>query len=207
VTSFEFTDLTVSDQFVKKMFERVVDPTVISFKEDELMPAFVDFEEKPLFPGEDDRTREQTKLMVTSPSIKEIRTVIANKTSGLKVLAKGRLNNIGRKLKAARLAVSLDSSKKEAIELDVNSMIEKFYSQNQQAQVDVTHYKPQDKYGTTTMKLSQVSPMMQVMLERNTYKKINEGTRKIFGVCSDKILNGNTVEELATMFDMYMRDY
>lgn len=192
----------VSDQYVKKMFEKYVDPTIINFKEDEMMTNFADFEEKPLFPGEEERTKEQTKLMLTSPSCKELKSTLGNKMSGLKALTKGRLNNIGRKLKAARLAVSLDSTKKEAVSLDVASMLEKFYSQNQQKQIDVAQYRPQDKYGSSVIKLSQVSPMMQVMLERPTYKKINEGSRNFFGVCSDKILNGNTVEELAMNFEL-----
>lgn len=192
----------VSDQYVKKMFEKFVDPSVINFKEDEMMTNFADYEEKPLFPGEEERTKEQTKLMVSSNSIKDLRSAIGGKIAGIKALTKGRLNNLGRKLKAARLAVSLDSTKKEAVALDVASMVEKFYTQNQQKQVDVEKYRPQAKYGSTSFKMSQVSPMMQNLLERPTYKKINEGTRNFFGVCSDKILNGNTVEELSLAFDL-----
>lgn len=166
-----------------------------------MIASLVDFEEKPLFPAEEAHTKEIIRLSQNSQSIKDLKAAIGAKFVGLKPLTKGKLANVGRKLKAAKLAISLNETKRDSISMDVGSMLEKFFSRNIQNQVDVTLYKPQDKYGTGPFKLSQISPMMQTLIQRQTYKKIHGGTRKMFGVCSTNILKGETLDELAVNYE------
>lgn len=191
----------VSDQYVQKLFDKFIDQQILNFNEDDMMTSLVDFEEKPLFPGEDDRTRETQSLTQNRQSIKDLKNAIGSRFAGLKPLTKGKLANVGRKLKAAKLAISLNESKRDSISMDVTSMLDKFFTQNTQHQFDVTQYKPQSKYGSTHFRLSQISPMLQTIIDRESYKKIHEGARNMFGVSSSTVLKGMGLDELAVNYE------
>lgn len=198
---FEFNDIIVSDQYVQKLFDRYIDPLILNFNEDEMMNNFIDLEEKPLFPDQEAKSKETALLTQNRQSVKDLKNTLGSKFSGLKQMTRGKLANMGKKLKAAKLAISLNESKREAISMDIQTMLQKFYDQNDKKEIDMSEYKPQDKYGMVNFKLSQVSPMMQVLIERENYKKMFEGSRNFFGVVSNKILNGKSADQLSIEFD------
>jgi len=204
VSRFEFTNIMVSDQYLHNLFTKLVDSRVLNFKEDDIMTNMIEVVEKPIFPKLEQKQRELASLPPT-PSIKEIRGVLASKFSGLKPLTKGKLSNLEKKLKSAHLAIAMDPSKKDNLSLDINSMIEKFYSSKLPNPEELTTNKPPDKFGVSSFNMFQVSPMMQTLLQNDTYKQVKQGKRNLFGVCSNNIVKGKTEEELSRDFEQYPR--
>lgn len=190
----------VSDQYLHNLFTKLVDSRVLNFKEDDIMTNMIEVVEKPIFPKLEQKQRELASLQPT-PSIKEIRGVLGSKFSGLKPMTKGKLANLEKKLKSAQLAIAMDPSKKDNLVLDINSMIEKFYSSKQANTEELILNKPPDKFGISSFNMFQVSPMMQTLLQNDTYKQVKQGKRNLFGVCSNNIVKGKTEEELARDFE------
>ena len=191
---YEFTNIIVSDQYLHNLFTKYIDSRVLNFKEDEIMTNNVEFIEKPLFPKVEQRQKEQA-LMTQTPSLKEIKAVFANKLSGLKPLTKGKIANLEKKLKSAHLAIATDESKREDSILDINSMLEKFFSTKAPPPEETVNRKPPEKYGVTSFNMFQISPMMKTLLASETYKQVKQGKRNLFGVCSNAIVKGKTKEE------------
>lgn len=190
-----------SPQYIQKLFHKYIDSKVLNFKEDEIITNLVELEERPLFPDLDKTLKEQAKNM-NSKSVKEIRSILAGKFSGLKAMTKGKLASLDKKLRSAQLSMALNEKNRENILLDIESMLQKFFSQNLQKQDNSSQpFFPQDHYGEMSFKLSQVSPMIQTLLQKDAYKKVKLGNRQMFGITGDKILRGRSVDEMGKEFD------
>jgi len=191
----------VSDQYVHKLFERYIDAQVLNIKEDEFMPSFVEIEDRHFFPTVENTLKEQAKLM-TSKSSKELKAILTQKFSGFRALTKGKMATLYRKLRSAELAISMDETKTESITHDVNQLVQKFFTQSTQKTEEEVAEQPVDKYGSTNFQMYQVSPMLETVLKRDTYKKIKQGKRQLFGVCSNNIVEGSTIKELGEKFEI-----
>lgn len=192
----------VSDQYIQTMLEKYIDSAVLNFKDDDIITALVEVEEKPLFPTVDKLLQDQAETAKYNMDFVEIRDGVRARFALLDEISnKSKLSNLHKKLKSAHLAMALDESNKDNILLDLHTMISKFFSKNNQNQNNLEILKTEDVNGVTPFSLYQISPSLQDALQKLTYKKIQGGKRKMFGVPSNQIVQGYSPAELAHVFE------
>jgi hypothetical protein len=192
----------VSDQYIQALLEKYIDSAVLNFKDDDIITALVEVEERPLFPVVDDLLLEQAETAKYNMDFVEVRDGVRARFALLDEIAnKSKLSNLHKKMKSAHLAMALDESNKDNIMLDLHTMISKFFSKNNQNQNNLEILKTEDVNGATPFSLYQISPSLQDAMQKLTYKKIRGGKRKMFGVPSNQIVQGFSPIELAHAFD------
>ena len=192
----------VSDQYIQGLLEKYIDSAVLNFKDDDIITALVEVEERPLFPSVDKILQDQVETAKYNMDFVEIRDGVRSRFTLLDEMAnKSKLSNLHKKLKSAHLAMALDETNRDNIMLDLHTMISKFFSKNNQNQNNLEILKTEVINGATPFSLYQISPSLQDALQKLTYKKIRGGKRKMFGVPSNQIVQGYSPLELAHAFD------
>ncbi len=190
----------LGDLTLQTMFDRYINTRVMNIKEDDIPANNVEVDEKPLFPDVDAMLKDQAKNM-TSKSQKELRNIITNKFSGLKSLTKGKFATLERKIRNANMAIELGDIRKDNLEIEISSMLQKFFSQNTQKPPEMVFTRPMDKYGSVSFDLYQVSPVIESLTGQQSAKKVNLSKRRMFGVSANKIVQGKSPEELREDFE------